>query len=278
MPAVASAAAKVRRSPTPSWARVIETSTRAWGANMAIRRSAFDAVGDFDPHRRCWSGDEEEWEQRHLRCGRTHPLRRDGRARPPPRRRRRDAALAHASAVRRGRQAREFDEERGDAPAIAAELRVFAGCLWHTARRACANGPVMAAHSWGRIARARQGRRDRVRGDSAADFLSGESGTVGGRRDALRALVDRAMALRGAVQLLAVRRAARIARTPPRAGALDRARRRTPVHARRWRSCKPDAPLRGRRPRAPARRARKVREPQPAARRSRARTCSTGSW
>ncbi len=31
---------------------------RAWGANMAIRRRAFVAVGPFDPHRRCWGGDE----------------------------------------------------------------------------------------------------------------------------------------------------------------------------------------------------------------------------
>jgi hypothetical protein len=67
----------------------------------------------------------------------------------------------------------------------------------------------MAAHSWGRIARASQARRDRVRGDAANDFLSGESGTVGGRRDALRALADRAMELRGLLQLLRVRRAAR---------------------------------------------------------------------
>jgi hypothetical protein len=67
----------------------------------------------------------------------------------------------------------------------------------------------MAAHSWGRIARARQAERDRVRGDSAADFLSGESGQVGGRRDALRALIDHAMAARGSYQLARVRRAAR---------------------------------------------------------------------
>jgi GT2 family glycosyltransferase len=182
--------------------------SRAWGANMAIRRSAFDAVGDFDPHRRCWCGDEEEWEQRHLRSG--GRIRYVAAAALDHRRAAADATLRSLmrAAVRRGREAREYDEERGDAPAMAAELRVFAGCLWHTARRACANGPVMAAHSWGRIARARQGRHDHVRGDSAADFLSGESGTVGGRRDALREVADRALALRGGVQLLAVRRAA----------------------------------------------------------------------
>jgi hypothetical protein len=112
-------------------------------------------------------------------------------------------------AVLRGREARDFDEEERRAPALGAELRVFAGCVWHTLRRGCANGPVMAAHSWGRIARARAGRRDRVRGDAADDFLSGESGTVGGRRDALRALADRAIDLGSLWQRLRVRRAAR---------------------------------------------------------------------
>jgi GT2 family glycosyltransferase len=183
--------------------------TRAWGANMAIRARAFEAVGRFDPHRACWSGDEEEWEQRHLQAG--------GRIRYVA-----GAALDHRRApadatrralmrvaVARGRQAREFDEQEGRAPATAAELRVFAGCVWHTVRRGCANGPVMAAHSWGRISRARQAQRDRVRGDSAADFLSGESGTVGGRRDLLRTLADRAMAARGYRQRVLVRRAAR---------------------------------------------------------------------
>jgi GT2 family glycosyltransferase len=188
--------------------------SRAWGANMAIRASALAAVGDFDPHRRCWCGDEEEWEQRHLRSG--GRIRYVAAAGLDHRRAAADATLRSLMrvAVRRGREAREYDEEQGHAPALAAELRVFAGCVWHTGRRACANGPVMAAHSWGRIARARQGRHDHVRGDSAADFLSGESGTVGGRRDALRELADRALALRGYPQLLAVRRAVR--RLPPR--------------------------------------------------------------
>jgi GT2 family glycosyltransferase len=182
---------------------------RAWGANMAIRAGAFETAGRFDPHRPCWSGDEEEWEQRHLRAG--GRIRYVAAAALEHRRAPADATLRALMrvAVLRGRQAREFDEEEGRAPSPAAELRVLAGCLWHTVRRGCANGPVMAAHSWGRISRARQAHRDRVRGDDAADFLSGESGTVGGRRDALRALCDLAMALRGMPQLLRVRRAAR---------------------------------------------------------------------
>jgi GT2 family glycosyltransferase len=182
---------------------------RAWGANMAIRASAIEAVGPFDPHRACWSGDEEEWEQRHLRAG--GRIRYVANAGLDHRRAPADATIRALMrvAVLRGRQAREFDEQERRAPGLAAEWRVFAGCLWHTLRRACANGPVMAAHSWGRIQRARSGRLDSVRGDGAADFLSGESGTVGGRRDVLRSAVDLAMELRGAGQLLAVRRAAR---------------------------------------------------------------------
>jgi len=182
---------------------------RAWGANMAIRRRALDAVGPFDPHRRCWGGDEEEWEQRYRSAG--GRIRYIGAAGLDHRRAPRDATLRALMrvAVLRGREARDFDEEERRAPALAAELRVFAGCIWHTLRRGCANGPVMAAHSWGRIARARAGRRDRVRGDVAADFLSGESGTVGGRRDALRALADLAIDIGSLWQRLRVRRAAR---------------------------------------------------------------------
>ncbi|HXR13470.1 MAG TPA: glycosyltransferase family A protein [Solirubrobacteraceae bacterium] len=182
---------------------------RAWGANLTIRRSALDRVGTFDPHRRVWSGDEEEWEQRHLRAG--GRIRYIAAAGLDHRRVAADATprALMAVAMARGREARAYDEAQGRAPTLERELRVLTGCLWHTLRRRCDNGPVMAAHSLGRIARARQTRHDRVRGDDAADFLSGESGTVGGRRDALRELKDRAAATRGAWQLLRARRAAR---------------------------------------------------------------------
>src|SRR5579872_4110452 len=179
---------------------------RAWGANMTIRRRAFAAIGRFDPHRRCWGGDEEEWQQRLLAAG--------GRIRYVA-----GAALDHRRAggdasalalmrvaVLRGREARYFDEQERRAPPLRRELRVLAGCVWHTARRRCANGPVMAAHAWGRVERALEWRRDRVRGDPADDFLSGESGTVGGRRDLLRALAD------GALDVLSVPSRLRLAR------------------------------------------------------------------
>jgi len=171
---------------------------RAWGANMAIRASAFGAVGRFDPHRRCWGGDEEEWEERLLAAG--GRIRYVAAARLEHRRAPRDAtqrALMRTARLR-GREARDYDEQEHRAPSLAAELRVLAGCAWHTLRRRCANGPVMAAHSAGRLERALEGRRDRVRGDPAADFLSGESGEVGGRHDALRRLADAAHDLAGA--------------------------------------------------------------------------------
>ena len=169
---------------------------RAWGANMAIRRSALDAVGRFDPQRRCWGGDEEEWQQRLAAAG--GRIRYVGAAALDHRRAPRDArplALMRAAHAR-GREAREFDEHEHRAPSLLRELRVLAGCVWHTVRRRCANGPVMAAHSAGRISRAREARADRPRGDARDDFLSGESGTVGGRRDVLRALADRALGAR----------------------------------------------------------------------------------
>jgi hypothetical protein len=86
---------------------------------------------------------------------------------------------------------------------------VLAGCLWHTLRRRCENGPVMAAHSFGRLSRARGQARELPRGDPSADFLSGESGTVGGRRDLLRSAHDAALGLRGSWQLARARRGAR---------------------------------------------------------------------
>ena len=56
------------------------------------------------------------------------------------------------AAYRRGLASRRFDVFKGTAPlAGAAELRVLAGCLLHGPRRACMNGPVLTAHSLGRL-------------------------------------------------------------------------------------------------------------------------------
>jgi GT2 family glycosyltransferase len=194
----------------------------AWGANMAIRRTAFAALGEFD-ETRSGAGDEEEWQRRlHAAGGR---IRYVAAAQLDHRRAGADArlpALARA-AWRRGQEVRRFDAE-ADAPTLAGELRVLGGCLWHAARRRCQNGLVMAAHSAGRVrACLAAGRTPAVGGDAVGsgghrdpaapapargapapargapaparggpidDFLSGESGTVGGRREVLRGLGD----------------------------------------------------------------------------------------
>lgn len=130
----------------------------AWGANMAIRRSALERVGRFDPGL-ADCGDEEDW-QRRLRAagGRVRYVaaagvdhRRDGddvRVR----------ALARAAWFR-GRAARRYDAHKGSAPPLARELRVLAGTAWHTLRRRCGNGPIMFARSAGRIRQALADRR-----------------------------------------------------------------------------------------------------------------------
>ena len=122
-----------------------------WGSNLAVRRAAIERVGPFDESITRPHGDEEEWLLR-LRAagGRIQYLaaaglehRRtaaDSRLRP----------LARAAYVR-GRAARETDRERGHAPSLARELRVLAGCGWHTVRRACPQGIVMGAHATGRV-------------------------------------------------------------------------------------------------------------------------------
>ena len=55
------------------------------------------------------------------------------------------------SAYHRGRNMRAYDGMRGTAPGVAGELRVLAGCGWHTLRRRCPQGLVAGAHSAGRL-------------------------------------------------------------------------------------------------------------------------------
>jgi glycosyltransferase involved in cell wall biosynthesis len=124
----------------------------AWGANFAVRRSAAARIGEFDerivrPH-----GDEEEWLKRLRAAGGTivylaeagldhRRTAADARLRP----------LASA-AYARGRAARASDRRTGRAPSLGGELRVLAGCAWHTLRRACPQGAIAGAHSAGRLA------------------------------------------------------------------------------------------------------------------------------
>lgn len=160
----------------------------AWGANFALRRSAVERVGPFDERFLRPHGDEEEWLER-LRAagGRIVYLAGAGLEH---RRSAEDARLGRLAraAYARGRGARASDRRRDVAPGPGRELRVLAGCGWHTVRRACPQGIVMGAHAAGRVVEllrprpalavgpaplpgsARQGR--------GPDYLSGDSGDV----------------------------------------------------------------------------------------------------
>jgi hypothetical protein len=111
---------------------------------------------------------------------------------------------------------------------------VLAGCVVHGPRRACMNGPVMTAHSVGRLWAALNGPRAgapqrpgsvarRLRNalgspprgaPDAPDFLSGASGTVGGKRGALLRARDAWLDVREAPRRARLQRAAR--HEPPR--------------------------------------------------------------
>jgi GT2 family glycosyltransferase len=199
----------------------------AWGANMAIRRSALERVGPFDvsiEH----GGDELEWQERLARASSADVPAQAlyvARASVDHRRAGADARLlalartAHA----RGRAARRFDARRGRAPSLARELITLAGCAGHVVRRGCPAGVTMVAHSAGRV---REGMRGRPRRPAAhlpgatvpdaEDFLSGTSGTVGGLDTLRRSLGDSALSAWELTsgQRLRLDRAAR--RQPPR--------------------------------------------------------------
>jgi glycosyltransferase involved in cell wall biosynthesis len=121
-----------------------------WGANMAIRRSAFDRVGAFDEglHGR---GNEDDWELRYAATG-SH-IRYLARAGLGHRRTADDARLRvlARAAYEQGREARRSDARLGTPRTIRTELRTLAGCAWHTVRRRCAYGVVMGARSAGSL-------------------------------------------------------------------------------------------------------------------------------
>jgi glycosyltransferase involved in cell wall biosynthesis len=124
-----------------------------WGANMALRRSAFERIGEFDESIH-GGGDEQEWLER-LRGSGGEPMYLAA-AELEHRRVGDDARLRSLArgAYVRGRNMRAYDARRGRAPALGGELRVLAGCGWHTVRRACPQGIVMGAHSLGRTVEA----------------------------------------------------------------------------------------------------------------------------
>jgi len=199
----------------------------AWGANMTIRRSAFDRVGRFDERRELY-GDEQEWQDR-LRASARPRIRYVAAAGLDHRRAGDDARLRSLmrAARARGRASRRFDAHRGTTPTLAAELRVLAGCLVHGPRFRCANGPVMTAHSVGRLEAALRPQPD----PATPDFLAGVSGTVGGRRALLRRAADVAL---DAAALPARARLRAAARALPRRRVLVLAVVRE-EHRERWR-------------------------------------------
>jgi GT2 family glycosyltransferase len=180
----------------------------AWGANMAIRRSALERVGPFDVSL-AHGGDEQEWQDR-LRSvgGSTARVLYVAAASVEHRRTGADArlrALARTAYVR-GAAARRFDAWRGAAPSLAREALTLAGCLGHVVRRRCPAGLTMVAHSAGRLREALRERRagagagaggsrgaSNGRAAPSEDFLSGTSGTVGGVGALLRGVRDEAV-------------------------------------------------------------------------------------
>jgi GT2 family glycosyltransferase len=217
----------------------------AWGANMAIRRRALERVGPFDvsiEH----GGDEQEWQERLAASSRAL----DGDAPAamyvagaqiehrrvgPDARLRALMRVAHT----RGRAARRFDARRREAPPLRVELVTLARCAGHVVLHRCPAGLTMVAHSAGRVREAGRERPARRRGGAPGplsstagdDFLSGESGTVGGldalRRELLDAAID-ALDIAGGRR----RRLSRAARSsPPRRSVLVLGVTR-PEHAR----------------------------------------------
>jgi GT2 family glycosyltransferase len=180
----------------------------AWGANLAVRRSALDRIGRFDPALG-GAGDEEDWQRRLRAAG--GRIRYVAAAGVDHRRAGADAKLGALSraAFGRGRAARRYDAFKGAAPPLAAELRTLAGCVWHIARRRCGNGIVLTALTAGRLAE--------LLDPSPVPIAAGTPGYASGRSGTL----SRTSALVGALRDL---RAA----APRRRLALWRAARRAP--------------------------------------------------
>ncbi len=193
----------------------------AWGANMTVRRSALERVGPFDAALGLY-GDEQEWQER-LRSREDSRVLYVAAAALDHRRSPADARLRPLARAARaqGRASRRFDAWRGEAPRLPRELRTLAGCVGHVVRRRCPAGLTMVAHSFGRVeeaVRERGGGSQPGRAGVEEDFLSGESGTVGGLDALRREVYDRLLDTR---ELLGGRRLR-----------LDRATRRSPPRRR----------------------------------------------
>jgi glycosyltransferase involved in cell wall biosynthesis len=121
-----------------------------WSANMMVRRSALERIGDFDESVPIY-GDEEEWIMRlHRHGGRVGYVAAAGLDHRRVGEDARLRSLARAE-YRRGRAASRNDRRKHSELSLATELRNLAGAGWHTARRRCPLGTVMVAHSAGRL-------------------------------------------------------------------------------------------------------------------------------
>src|SRR4051794_29684898 len=170
-----------------------------WGANLGVRRAWVQRVGPFDAGRELY-GDEQEWQDRVRAAG--------GRVLWVP-----DAQLDHVrsgpdatvralarAAYQRGQASRRYDAFKNRAPSLVAELALLARTTLHGPLHRCSNGPVMAAHSLGRLRACHSGASPPI----DMDFLSGESGHVAGKRGLVRRIAD------GVSDVLQARRAARL--------------------------------------------------------------------
>lgn len=184
----------------------------AWGANLALRSRAVARIGGFDADLN-YCGDEEDWQRRLKATG--GRVRYVAGAGVDHRRTGADAGLwrLSRSAWFRGFHARRYDVRKQTAPCLRAELRVLAGCVWHTGRYRCANGVVLGAMAAGRV-RAALGERAETGDDVQPDFLSGRSGTLSRRGVARARVLDGLVAGLVRPRTALLRRAA--ARTPQR--------------------------------------------------------------
>lgn len=169
----------------------------AWSANMAVRREALTRAGEFDPTLH-GQGEEQEWQERLQALGGLTLYVAD--AKVMHRRLPRDARLPALmrTAYRRGAESRRFDSRRGAAPSLPREAITLLGCAGHVVRYRCPSGLTMVAHSSGRLRETMKRSDPQPLGPAQSlavpvdDFLSGESGTVGGFDRLRREVADRA--------------------------------------------------------------------------------------
>jgi GT2 family glycosyltransferase len=129
-----------------------------YGANMAVRRSALERIGEFADEL-SGRGDEEEWVRRFTAAG--GRIRYLASAAIEHRRTAGDARLRALTraAYDQGRESRRDDVRAGAPRPISTELRILVGCAWHTIRRRCAYGIVMGARAAGSLREAMAERR-----------------------------------------------------------------------------------------------------------------------